>query len=152
MKKLTFGEAPAGCVLRPRRAAYAVLFDDQGRIAVVQGVTSHSNGYWLPGGGCESGESPEEAIEREVMEELGRRIKNVERLGEAVQVFYAEADQCWFSMDTLFVHGELEDGWGTGAEHEVEWLDPERACAGFYHASHVWAVQRCTQLEDGGEP
>jgi len=130
-------------VVRPRRAAYAVLVDDHGRIAVVEGATSGSNRYWLPGGGCESDGSPEEGIEREVEEELGRRISSVERFGEAVQVFYAEADRCWFRMNAVFVRGELGDELATRAEATVDWLDPAHACRGFYHSSHAWAVRQC---------
>src|SRR5262245_26303935 len=60
-----FGALTAGCprVLRP--SAYAVIENELGLFAVV--VTP--GGCFLPGGGLENLETPEEAIGREVLEE-----------------------------------------------------------------------------------
>ena len=141
MKTPEFGEAPPGTRVEPRRAAYAVITDDEGRIAVVRGLGRRREFYWLPGGGCDSGESPEDAIAREVSEELGRHALAVERVGEAVQVFFAEDEDRWFRMDAAFLRAELGDESEAAAEHELEWVDPARACSGFFHACHAWAVR-----------
>ena len=53
---------------KPRTAARAVLKKD-GRIALLH-VTKH-NYYKLPGGGVDEGESIEQALERELLEEVG---------------------------------------------------------------------------------
>ena len=62
-----FGLAPPGypCELRP--GAYGVLRDGSGRIAVVLTPA----GVFLPGGGQEPGEPPEQALRREFAEECG---------------------------------------------------------------------------------
>lgn len=48
----------------------AAIFDAQNRILCVR--QNYGGGNWaLPGGGMESGESPTEALEREILEETG---------------------------------------------------------------------------------
>lgn len=48
----------------------AAIFDDQGRILCVE--QNYGGHHWaLPGGGMEGGESPAEALQREVLEETG---------------------------------------------------------------------------------
>ncbi len=61
-----FGQRTVGQVYRPRPAAYAVVTDAHRQVAIV--LTA--KGYFLPGGGIESGETAEEALVREVREEM----------------------------------------------------------------------------------
>lgn len=63
----------------PRLAARAVLFDESNRIAVVHSVNTGL--YSLAGGGIESGETPESAAEREVLEETGCKCELLYPLG-----------------------------------------------------------------------
>ncbi|MBI1897436.1 MAG: NUDIX hydrolase [Acidobacteria bacterium] len=62
-----FGTPVEGCpyVLRP--SAYALVRNAAGELAVAR----TPRGCFLPGGGVETGESPEQAIEREAKEECG---------------------------------------------------------------------------------
>ena len=53
-----------------RRGAYAVTLDPEGRIA----VNRNPRGLFLPGGGIEAGETPEDALARELREECGRAL------------------------------------------------------------------------------
>lgn len=54
---------------RPRVAAGALFFDEQGRVLLVQ--PTYKEGWDIPGGYVEPGESPLQACIREVHEELG---------------------------------------------------------------------------------
>lgn len=69
----SFGEKIAGKHYRERVGAYAVSFDDQGRVALVEAPAAHTKERWLflPGGGIEPGESDEACIRRECLEETG---------------------------------------------------------------------------------
>jgi 8-oxo-dGTP diphosphatase len=62
---------------RPRVAAGALFFDDQGRVLLVK--PTYKDGWDIPGGYVEPGETPIEACQREVQEELGVECQ-VERL------------------------------------------------------------------------
>jgi ADP-ribose pyrophosphatase YjhB (NUDIX family) len=53
----------------PRVAAGAVIWDGEGRILLVK--PTYKDGWDIPGGYAEPGESPAEAITRELSEEIG---------------------------------------------------------------------------------
>ena len=58
----------------------AIIHDDQGRIFATQRGYGDWKDYWeFPGGKMEPGESPEEALKREIWEELETKIV-IERL------------------------------------------------------------------------
>ena len=54
---------------RKRSAAGALLFDEAGRLLIVE--QTYREGWTIPGGGVDAGESPRGACEREVLEEVG---------------------------------------------------------------------------------
>ena len=62
---------------RQRIAAYGVCRDDEGRILLARASSSLTlRGRWfLPGGGVDHGESPEESLVREIEEESGLTVE-----------------------------------------------------------------------------
>jgi CheY-like chemotaxis protein len=131
-----FGSAPSGVACRKRRAAYAVIIGGDGRVACV----SRPRGFWLPGGGMLPGERPEDAVRREVREELGRAVRLTGRVGEALQYFDSPADACWYEMTAYFFTAEFA-GEPQGAGDEATcWLDADHGRGSFFHACHAWAV------------
>ncbi|MFA7653931.1 MAG: NUDIX domain-containing protein [Candidatus Magasanikbacteria bacterium] len=81
---------------------FAIIFDKQGR-----SLWSHRRDYdlWnLPGGGMEYGETPEEAILREIKEEIGVTAK-IKRLAG---VYYKTGDDALvFSFECQIVKGKI---------------------------------------------
>ncbi len=141
----TFGASLAGVEYEKRPAAYAVIRDGAGAVAAVRGPA----GYWLPGGGALPGETPEETVTREVREELGRGVRLLGRIAEAVQFFFAADAGRHYEMRAVFFRAELEDGPPGPAEYEVCWLDTSGPGPLFFHACHDWAVREAEPARDG---
>jgi 8-oxo-dGTP diphosphatase len=75
-----FGRPPrAGQVYTPRPGVYAIIESGDGILATFQEAPWPE--FQLPGGGIDPGESPLQALMREVMEETGYRIHGARRLG-----------------------------------------------------------------------
>jgi 8-oxo-dGTP diphosphatase len=129
-----FGERVPGRCYRLRRAVYAVIRADDGRIATVR----TRRGHLLPGGGIEGDETPEQGLEREVREECARALAIERRLGEAVQWFRAREGD--FEGRHVFFAARFASEPSGEGEHELVWLEPERAAELFVHASHAWAI------------
>lgn len=81
---------------------------------------SHLEGLWeFPGGGVEDGESPEEALVRELKEELGVQIRV---LSPRTFAWHREPGK---TVLLLFYDAELEKGQPRGLQgQEVGWFAP----------------------------
>ena len=100
----------------------AIIHDDEGRIFATQrGYGEWKDGWEFPGGKMEAGETPEEALKREIWEELETRIV-VERLVQTVEYNYP---QFHLKMHCFWCH--VESGSLTLKEHKAaRWLTKEK--------------------------
>ena len=96
----------------------AIIHDDKGRIFATQrGYGDYKDGWEFPGGKMEPGESPEEALKREIWEELETKI-DVERLVQTVEYDYPKFH---LKMHCFWCH--IESGSLILKEHEAaKWL------------------------------
>ena len=96
----------------------AIIHDGEGRIFATQRGYGEWEGWWeFPGGKMEMGESPEEALRREIWEELETRIV-IERLLTTVEWDYPAFH---LTMHCYWCH--VESGSLTLKEHEAaRWL------------------------------
>jgi ADP-ribose pyrophosphatase YjhB (NUDIX family) len=58
--------------------AGAIIFDDEGRVLLLEHVFRPDGGWGIPGGFLSKGEQPEEALRREMREEIGIELDQVE--------------------------------------------------------------------------
>lgn len=99
----------------------AIIHDSEGRIFATQrGYGDYKDWWEFPGGKMEAGEIPEEALRREIWEELETRIV-VENLVETVEWDYP---QFHLSMHCDLCH--VESGHLELKEHEAaKWLNKD---------------------------
>ena len=100
----------------------AIIHDDEGRIFATQrGYGEMKDGWEFPGGKMELGESPEEALKREIWEELETKIV-VERLVQTVEWDYPAFH---LTMHCFWCH--IESGSLKLKEHEAaKWLTKDQ--------------------------
>ena len=132
---IAFGEKEDGVEYQLRAGGYLVVNNDQGHIAVV----ISKNGYFLPGGGLEDTENPEEAAIREAYEEGRLRVKVTGELGIADDFIYVEKKDRHLQKRGHFFEAEVIECDGVG-DHELVWLTPEEGIAKLKHGSQKWAV------------
>ncbi len=89
--------------LNTAAAVAALITDEQGRLLVVVRAREPQKGTWdLPGGFADPGESAEEAVRREVREELGLEITTSRYLGSHPNT-YAYGGMQYATLDMAFV-------------------------------------------------
>jgi ADP-ribose pyrophosphatase YjhB (NUDIX family) len=101
--------------------AAAFIFDDDGRILLLEHVFRPDNGWGVPGGFLSKAEQPEAGLRRELREEIGIEIENVEILfartlprPRQIEIYFraraiGEPEPCsfeiktakWFALDDL---------------------------------------------------
>jgi 8-oxo-dGTP diphosphatase len=139
---LQFGRADPGVSYPDRPTAFGLVFHDQ-KLACVRVERARSY-YDLPGGAVEAGETEEEALIREFLEETGMTVRPVERIAEAGQYFRKSDTRpmnniggLWIAeMTSLDLSAKVE------ADHELVWLHPRTALAELRHDAHAWAVAK----------
>jgi len=114
-----------------------VLENGEGEIATVLTPL----GLYLPGGGIEAGETPEEAIVREAREEAGLLIRPAGEIARVTQFSYSPTEGCYFEKPIVFLRGEIE-GQTTPSEpdHELLWQPLATAARGMAPESHGWVL------------
>ena len=136
--------------MRLREAARAVVLDPSGRILLVRFDVRPRALWACPGGGLESSESHEEAIRRELLEEVGL---NLESLGPCIWTRTHVIPFGGFDgqVERFFlVHADAFDPRGTlspdelRAEHvtAVRWWTPEELA----RSTELHAPRRLPQL------
>jgi 8-oxo-dGTP diphosphatase len=135
----TFGERREAEIYVVRPSAYALLEDSRGRVAVVRSV----DGVFLPGGGIEPGETPQDAIRREALEECGLALRLGALALRAVQFSYSRSEKSHFEKRSTFIDASIDgtDETRLQADHELIWASVGEATRLLSHASHSWALE-----------
>ena len=99
---------------------------------------------FLPGGEIEGEETKEEAIVRELIEEMGIVAEISSYLGEADEYFYSNYRATYYYNPGYFF---VADSWKrigepTEKTNKIWWVSPQEALVKLKRGSHRWAVER----------
>jgi 8-oxo-dGTP pyrophosphatase MutT (NUDIX family) len=139
---VVFGSRKPNIDYVERRAAYVVTIE-AGNVALV----GSGRNRFLPGGGSLPGEAAEMTVAREVREELGREVRLLQVVGEAIQYFYSQDDKRHYEMLAVFFAGELTNRLANAVgEHSLEWLPIAQATKSCFHECHAWAIRQSNDV------
>lgn len=140
MQSKIFGEIVNDAKYKERVAAYILLFDEEGKIAVVR---TPSGKVFLPGGKIEIGESKEECLIRECMEEAGIRVTPDICFAKGERYFYRDLQQEYSHVIGYFYTAKQYEKISEPTEpnHQLLWLSVKEACQVLFHEHHKWAVE-----------
>lgn len=123
-----FGHPPErGRNYRLRAGAYAIL--PRGRRLLLTHQTAPWPEFQLPGGGIDPGESPLQALHREVFEETGWRVAAPRRLGAFRRYAYMPEYDLWAEKLCVIYVARPVRRLGPPAEdgHSAHWMDVDAA-------------------------
>ncbi|MCO7175448.1 NUDIX domain-containing protein [Sporolactobacillus kofuensis] len=127
-----------------RKGAYAVIFseEDPEKVALIR---AHGNQYFLPGGGIESGETDEQCLRRELLEETGHLIDTIQYLGHAQRYFLSTLPVVQPMInDGYFYTARFGPKIQTPVEPDnfLEWVDVQQSADLMFHEHQAWAIQK----------
>jgi 8-oxo-dGTP diphosphatase len=141
---IEFGKPDPALTYVDRLSAYGVIQNESGALAVIK----TPDGYFLPGGGAHTGETAEEALRREIVEETGYAPEILSNIGIAAQLTYAEDKRVHYRKVGHFFlarfAGKIAEP--VEADHELIWCLADEAMRRMTHEYQAWAVREAHRL------
>ena len=120
-----------------RSGAYLIAVRDN-KVAVVR----TPKGLFLPGGGMEPGETEEQTIQRECLEETGYRVHvqkylcSAEAYIEHPEIGHFHPIQSYYLGEFLFREQDP-----TEQDHQLEWIEYEKLKGNLFPEMQNWALE-----------
>lgn len=121
------GQKDENVEYRKRPGAYAIIVNkEDDKIGIVKTVTDEGIENFYLGGGIEEGETKLEALKREMIEEAGYTIKNIEEFEEVGEFIFAEEKGYIEVIASVYI-AEFDQKIAEPIEkdHNVIWVKPE---------------------------
>lgn len=125
----------------PRYGAYIVIADASAEEIIL--VQAPNGAYFLPGGEIEGQETKEEAVHREIFEELGFEAEIGDYLGQGDEYFYSRHRDTYYYHPGYFFSAK---NWRVKGEpleafNQIKWFPIAEAITKLKRGSHKWAVE-----------
>jgi len=122
-----------------RPGAYGIIKNVDDLIAIIKTKT----GFFLPGGGIENEESPEECLKRECLEEIGATISVLNNFACGNYHFYSTTLNINIESVGYFFTCKIDKFLETKTEidHKLVWIKPEEAILLLYLDNQKEAVK-----------
>ncbi|MEH7314263.1 NUDIX hydrolase [Priestia megaterium] len=140
-KTAVFGVQEDGQTYINKIGSYAVIYDNENcRIALIKNDKGH---YFLPGGGLENGESLEDCIKRECIEEAGLEVSIQKFIGSAKQYFQSPSNNKYhLSEGHFYICQQLSKQIPLEKDNTLLWIKPSVAIKVVVHDHHKWAISQ----------
>jgi len=118
-------EIPDGAEIHERPSVYAVITKGDSILMV-----KPDHNLWAPpGGGMEPNETVEEAVKREVLEETGCTVTNLDLFDSAERYFFHEKDDKFYHVEASIFKADIDEkkienptSVTDGEIKEIEWI------------------------------
>ena len=139
MNDRILGDRLPGIDYRLRPGAYAVVRNDTQDVGLIRSGRL----FFLPGGGSDHGETPEQTVVRETLEECGHAITILRHLGVVTEFFQSREDDLHYEVRGDYFEGRLGSKLGEPIEidHELVWMPVSEAIETLHRPGHRWAVE-----------
>ena len=108
----------------PYKVNLCYVINNKGELLLQRKARGFGQGKWNgPGGKIEKGETPEESVKREIKEETGLVIKNLEKAGELEFIFTCNPE--WNNYCYVFICREYEGEPKDTGEGKLKWFKKE---------------------------
>jgi 8-oxo-dGTP diphosphatase len=133
-----FGEKKAGVEYKKRVGSYGVVIENE-RVGVIK--SKDYADYFLTGGGIEEGETETGSLRREAREEIGFEIEIGEKIGQAVEYFYSNAERKYTAKECHFYRLSLVGEADGKGKHELIWITKDDLNR-LHYECYRWIVER----------
>ncbi len=123
------------------RVVAAVIRDNNRIFATARGYGEFKGGWEFPGGKIEPGETPQEALKREIVEELATEIN----VGELIDTIEYDYPTFHLSMDCFWC--EISSGELELKEHEAaKWLTKEQLYSVNWLPADITLIEKIKEI------
>lgn len=139
-----FGEKIHDVKYIDRIAVYGIVINNEGNVATIKTPT----GYFLPGGGIETGETHKECLEREFIEEAGYEISIEKYIGKASLYHISKTNQHIRGIGYFFIINlKCKTSSKVEEKHELVWSEPEECIKCLFLEHQAWAVLQALEYK-----